>query len=753
MGSTQIEYPTQNSDASGFFTVSVAGLASGTYNWRAKDPKFLANAGTVTLTGAPTTQLEIGSMAAGDANNDNVKDGIDHSILRAHFGQACGGDPLCARADFDNNGVVNAMDFAVHGFGMLGAPPDSPVPPSSGNAFLSLQPGSGGNCSAPPNGGTVQLGCRFVLDLMVNMSSVPNGVAMQGYLTFTSSILPNARVSSIATSCVPTNTVTQDLGTFDAVLQDEVCNGPGTCIFRGIPIAPGSFAYAQGALSNCGFGCGGTFRVAQIGLCAVAEGQAVLHWQFSPPAPRNRHTAIVDVNGNMVQDQSLFTDYVINVTSCPGCTGTPTFTPTNTRTFTPTPTNTPLCAPNCTNTPTNTPTWTRTITPTRTNTPLCAPNCTATPTFTPTVTRTLTPTVCNNEPLQFLQPEAGAPPNGGTVNVGDRFVLDLMLDARNFAAPNGLTAQQSYMTFTSDLLQNARVSDIGTSCVLTGTVTSDTGVFDATLQNAVCNGPGQCNFRGVFIAPGSLAFASGALQNCLQGCPDPTLPPPQDQAVFRVAQIGLCAMAPGQATIHWEFSPPSLITRDTEIVSHDSTVVNNRACYTDYVINIVAPTLTPTPNARLVGHVTIEGRPGQPSALQSVPITFTLKVSGGAENNYSTNTDASGFFTITSPAPGLYNWRIKNPQTLANSGSVTLPSSGTTQQEMGLLREGDANNDNCVNVLDFTMLKNSFGKPAGDPGYDPRADFSGDNTVSVVDFNLLKVNFGQCGVGPVRPAP
>jgi hypothetical protein len=72
---------------------------------------------------------------------------------------------------------------------------------------------------------------------------------------------------------------------------------------------------------------------------------------------------------------------------------------------------------------------------------------------------------------------------------------------------------------------------------------------------------------------------------------------------------------------------------------------------------------------------------------------------------------------------------------------------------MGLLREGDANNDNCVNVLDFTMLKNSFGKPAGDPGYDPRADFSGDNTVSVVDFNLLKVNFGQCGVGPVRPAP
>src|SRR5205823_9109874 len=112
----------------------------------------------------------------------------------------------------------------------------------------------------------------------------------------------------------------------------------------------------------------------------------------------------------------------------------------------------------------------------------------------------------------------------------------------------------------------------------------------------------------------------------------------------------------------------------------------------------------------------------------------TLKVSGGGpENNYSTNTDASGFFTITAPAPGLYNWRVKNPQTLANSGSVTLPSSGTTQQEMGLLREGDANNDNCTNVLDFTILRGSFGKGIGQSGYDARADFNGDNVVSTSD--------------------
>src|SRR5205823_15071229 len=90
---------------------------------------------------------------------------------------------------------------------------------------------------------------------------------------------------------------------------------------------------------------GGTFPVAHIGLCAVAPGQAVLHWQFAPSAPRNQHTAIVDINGNMVQDQSLFTDYVINIPPCPSCTNTPTPTNTATKPPTRTPTSTPTPTP------------------------------------------------------------------------------------------------------------------------------------------------------------------------------------------------------------------------------------------------------------------------------------------------------------------------------------------------------------------------------------------------------------------------
>jgi hypothetical protein len=71
--------------------------------------------------------------------------------------------------------------------------------------------------------------------------------------------------------------------------------------------------------------------------------------------------------------------------------------------------------------------------------------------------------------------------------------------------------------------------------------------------------------------------------------------------------------------------------------------------------------------------------------------------------------------------------------------------------EMGLMRAGDCNNDNVVLVLDFNILKPTFGRSVGDPSYDDRADFTGDQIVNVLDFTLLKGNFGSGGAPPIRP--
>ena len=119
----------------------------------------------------------------------------------------------------------------------------------------------------------------------------------------------------------------------------------------------------------------------------------------------------------------------------------------------------------------------------------------------------------------------------------------------------------------------------------------------------------------------------------------------------------------------------------------------------------------------LVGHVTWQGMADQPSAQQQMPITLTLK-SGPTQVNYPIQvTNASGFFTVTvaSLPASSYTWRVKGPAYLANSGNVNLSGSPSTNAEMGLMRAGDTNNDNVVEVSNFNLLKGNFGQAGAPP--------------------------------------
>src|SRR5205814_3845815 len=117
------------------------------------------------------------------------------------------------------------------------------------------------------------------------------------------------------------------------------------------------------------------------------------------------------------------------------------------------------------------------------------------------------------------------------------------------------------------------------------------------------------------------------------------------------------------------------------------------------------PTDTPTPQTLLVGHVTWQGRPAQPNPLQALPISLTLRLSGGGPDNEYTGltTDASGFFTVNvgNLGRGIYDWRVKGPLFLANSGSLLVGPGATTNTEMGLMRTGDCDSSNVVNATDF----------------------------------------------------
>ncbi len=154
------------------------------------------------------------------------------------------------------------------------------------------------------------------------------------------------------------------------------------------------------------------------------------------------------------------------------------------------------------------------------------------------------------------------------------------------------------------------------------------------------------------------------------------------------------------------------------------------------------PAASPTVVTLLVGHVTWQGI-GQPNA-HNVGITATLSLCvGGTGQGYGVATDASGYFTVSLGLPsGTYNWWLKSQTSLSNSGSLALPAGGgTTNVEIGLMKAGDANNTNVVNIADFNILKNTFALSSGQSGFDARADFNRDDVVNITDFNLLKGNF------------
>lgn len=156
-------------------------------------------------------------------------------------------------------------------------------------------------------------------------------------------------------------------------------------------------------------------------------------------------------------------------------------------------------------------------------------------------------------------------------------------------------------------------------------------------------------------------------------------------------------------------------------------------------------TSTPEPTFTLTGQVTLQGRPAAPNAAWAVPVQVLIKSVASGSNVYSgnANTNTSGAFTINNLSPGSYQVWVKHSHTLATLTNVTL--NGNQTVAIGTLKEGDADNNNIVNITDFSVMAAAFGTLSGQGGYNAAADFNGDGSVNITDFSLLASNFGQGG--------
>ncbi|MFC1782041.1 SUMF1/EgtB/PvdO family nonheme iron enzyme [Planctomycetota bacterium] len=108
------------------------------------------------------------------------------------------------------------------------------------------------------------------------------------------------------------------------------------------------------------------------------------------------------------------------------------------------------------------------------------------------------------------------------------------------------------------------------------------------------------------------------------------------------------------------------------------------------------------------------------------------------------STNKSGSFAITQVlgvATGAYDIAVVSDHTLTNvKRNVIIPALGASV-DMNTLAEGNANDDQQIDLFDFSIFASAFNSSQPDPNYDPRADFDRNGTVNILDLFLLAYNW------------
>jgi hypothetical protein len=129
---------------------------------------------------------------------------------------------------------------------------------------------------------------------------------------------------------------------------------------------------------------------------------------------------------------------------------------------------------------------------------------------------------------------------------------------------------------------------------------------------------------------------------------------------------------------------------------------------------------------------------------QAFDATVSLYQGTTLINTYQVTTNTSGQFLITGILPGSYDFWVKNSKALA----VLVPGTlipGANAVNFGSMISGDFQNDNDIDITDFSGFANVFNINEGEPGYNPQADFNISGTVNITDFSLFANGYGNVG--------
>jgi hypothetical protein len=161
----------------------------------------------------------------------------------------------------------------------------------------------------------------------------------------------------------------------------------------------------------------------------------------------------------------------------------------------------------------------------------------------------------------------------------------------------------------------------------------------------------------------------------------------------------------------------------------------------NFALTRIPRTPTPTPTGATFLHITVglQGRPAAPDPSWQSLLRLRLFVGGQLVLTETRACDSSGSIRLENLTPGDYSLYVKGQGALSNYRASVPVVGGANLLHMGVLRAGDANDDDAIDIVDFSLFRTLFGTA------DVRADFDNSGLVDISDFTLLRLNFGRQG--------
>jgi hypothetical protein len=109
----------------------------------------------------------------------------------------------------------------------------------------------------------------------------------------------------------------------------------------------------------------------------------------------------------------------------------------------------------------------------------------------------------------------------------------------------------------------------------------------------------------------------------------------------------------------------------------------------------------------VTGTVALQGRGASPDPRWQVPVTVAFQSEDGSSTLFTRQvvTSDSGAFSVSNIAPGTYRLKVKHAQSLSRRTPPLVLIAGTNGPfGFGLLPTGDVDNNDLVDIVDFSVL-------------------------------------------------